>query len=215
MSGSYAFGTFRLDLERRVFTRDAQVLSLAPKTFNLLALLVRNPGRALSKRELSERPLARHVRRRGKPVLPNLPAPQGARRRRGTMDRDGPETRLSLHRGRPGGPRRGTFDTACRNGPPRRPYGAVAPRCHAGSPVGWGLRPCWSSWRMPPAHGERRPRRSRGRQRSRPPSRRIREWSMRPASRPTPARWRSPGMARPRTTSTSTSSWSDPESPCA
>ena len=52
MSGSYTFGTFRLDLARRVFTRDAQVLSLAPKTFDLLALLVRNPGRALSKREL-------------------------------------------------------------------------------------------------------------------------------------------------------------------
>jgi len=52
VSGSYAFGPFRLDLERRMFTRDAQVLSLAPKTFDLLALLVRNPGRALSKREL-------------------------------------------------------------------------------------------------------------------------------------------------------------------
>jgi len=48
----YEFGPFRLDLERRVFTRDDQVLPLAPKTFDLLLLLVQSPGRAFSKQQL-------------------------------------------------------------------------------------------------------------------------------------------------------------------
>ena len=51
-SGLYEFGPFRLDLERRVLTREHQVLPLAPKTFDLLVLLVQSPGRALSKLEL-------------------------------------------------------------------------------------------------------------------------------------------------------------------
>jgi Tol biopolymer transport system component/DNA-binding winged helix-turn-helix (wHTH) protein len=51
-SGLYEFGPFRLDLERRAFTRGQQVLPLAPKTFDLLVLLVQSSGRALSKREL-------------------------------------------------------------------------------------------------------------------------------------------------------------------
>ena len=38
--GLYEFGPFRLDLERRVFTREHQVVPLAPKTFDLLVLLV-------------------------------------------------------------------------------------------------------------------------------------------------------------------------------
>ena len=52
ISGLYEFGPFRLDLERRVFTREHQVLPLAPKTFDLLVLLVQSPGRAWSKQEL-------------------------------------------------------------------------------------------------------------------------------------------------------------------
>jgi Tol biopolymer transport system component/DNA-binding winged helix-turn-helix (wHTH) protein len=48
----YEFGQYRLDLERRVFTREHQVLPLAPKTFDLLVLLVQSPGRAFSKQEL-------------------------------------------------------------------------------------------------------------------------------------------------------------------
>ena len=51
-TGFYEFGRFRLDLERRVFTRDGQALPLAPKTFDLLVLLVQSPGRAFSKQEL-------------------------------------------------------------------------------------------------------------------------------------------------------------------
>lgn len=52
VSGLYEFGPFRLDLERRVFTREQQVVQLAPKTFDLLVLLVQNAGRALSKQEI-------------------------------------------------------------------------------------------------------------------------------------------------------------------
>jgi Tol biopolymer transport system component/DNA-binding winged helix-turn-helix (wHTH) protein len=50
--GLYEFGPFRLDLERRAFTREHQVVPLAPKTFDLLVLLVQSPGRAFSKQEL-------------------------------------------------------------------------------------------------------------------------------------------------------------------
>ena len=52
--GSYEFGPFRLDLERRVLTRDDQALPLAPKTFDLLVLLVKSAGRALSKQQLMQ-----------------------------------------------------------------------------------------------------------------------------------------------------------------
>jgi Tol biopolymer transport system component/DNA-binding winged helix-turn-helix (wHTH) protein len=48
----YEFGQYRLDLERRVCTREQQVLPLPPKTFDLLVLLVQSPGRAFSKQEL-------------------------------------------------------------------------------------------------------------------------------------------------------------------
>ena len=52
ITGLYEFGPFRLDLDRRVLTREHQVLSLPPKTFDLLVLLVQSPGRAFSKQEL-------------------------------------------------------------------------------------------------------------------------------------------------------------------
>lgn len=42
--GLYEFGPFRLDLERRLFRRQHQVVPLAPKTFDLLVLLVQSPG---------------------------------------------------------------------------------------------------------------------------------------------------------------------------
>jgi Tol biopolymer transport system component/DNA-binding winged helix-turn-helix (wHTH) protein len=48
----YDFGPYRLDLSRRVFTREGQVIPVAPKTFELLRLLVESAGRALSKQEL-------------------------------------------------------------------------------------------------------------------------------------------------------------------
>jgi dipeptidyl aminopeptidase/acylaminoacyl peptidase len=42
--GLYEVGSFRQDLEQRVFTRAGQVLPLAPKTFDLLVLLFQRPG---------------------------------------------------------------------------------------------------------------------------------------------------------------------------
>ena len=51
-SESYEFGPYRLDVNRRQLTREDQPVALAPKTLELLLLLVRNPGRALSKQDL-------------------------------------------------------------------------------------------------------------------------------------------------------------------
>ena len=51
-SGLYEFGPFRLDVDQRVFARSGQVLPLAPKTFDLLVLLLQRPGHAFSKQEL-------------------------------------------------------------------------------------------------------------------------------------------------------------------
>src|SRR5262249_25103869 len=48
----YKFGPYRLDADQRVLTREHQRVPLPPKTFDLLLLLVRSPGRAFSKREL-------------------------------------------------------------------------------------------------------------------------------------------------------------------
>src|SRR5918995_400866 len=52
LSDVYGFGPYRLDVDRRVVTREDQPVALAPKTFELLLLMVRSPGRAFSKQEL-------------------------------------------------------------------------------------------------------------------------------------------------------------------
>ena len=67
-SGVYEFGLFRLDLAGRVLTRDGHAVALAPKTFELLLLMVQGPGRAFSK-QVDESAVARHVRRRGQPFF--------------------------------------------------------------------------------------------------------------------------------------------------
>ncbi len=51
-SDLYEFGPYRLDPQRRVFTREDRVVPLAPKTFELLLLLLQGDGRAFSKQEL-------------------------------------------------------------------------------------------------------------------------------------------------------------------
>ena len=51
-SDLYDFGPYRLDVDRRALTREHQPVALAPKTFDLLLLMVRNPGRAFSRRDL-------------------------------------------------------------------------------------------------------------------------------------------------------------------
>ncbi|MEO8049422.1 MAG: winged helix-turn-helix domain-containing protein [Acidobacteriota bacterium] len=48
----YEFGTFRLDTARRLLTRDGEHLTMPPKTFDLLLLLVESRGRVFAKKEL-------------------------------------------------------------------------------------------------------------------------------------------------------------------
>ena len=49
---AYEFGPYRLDTARRLLTRDGQILTLPPKTFSLLLLLVEGQGRVFTKKEL-------------------------------------------------------------------------------------------------------------------------------------------------------------------
>jgi len=49
---SYEFGPFRLDAAERKFSRDGIAVSLAPKVFDTLLMLVENPGRLIEKDEL-------------------------------------------------------------------------------------------------------------------------------------------------------------------
>ena len=46
------FGSFTLDPAERLLLKDGRVVPLTPKAFDLLAVMVRNPGRLLSKDEL-------------------------------------------------------------------------------------------------------------------------------------------------------------------
>ncbi|WP_157899113.1 winged helix-turn-helix domain-containing protein [Luteitalea pratensis] len=48
----YEFGPYRLDVQRHVLLRADRIVPLAPKTFDLLLLLVQSEGRALSKHAL-------------------------------------------------------------------------------------------------------------------------------------------------------------------
>jgi Tol biopolymer transport system component/DNA-binding winged helix-turn-helix (wHTH) protein len=48
----YEFGPFRLDSAARLVFRNEDPVALAPKTFDLLALLAGNPGRAMSRTEI-------------------------------------------------------------------------------------------------------------------------------------------------------------------
>jgi len=49
---AYTFGAFRIDLSRRQLVRDNQPLTLSPKTFDALTLLVRHHDRVVGKDEL-------------------------------------------------------------------------------------------------------------------------------------------------------------------
>ena len=48
----YEFGPFCLDPVQRLLLRDGQAVVLQPKAFDILLLLVRNPGQLISKEEL-------------------------------------------------------------------------------------------------------------------------------------------------------------------
>jgi DNA-binding winged helix-turn-helix (wHTH) protein len=54
VSGLYTFGSYRLDGPSRVLTRSGTVVTLAPKTFDLLVLMAESGGRLLGKRELMD-----------------------------------------------------------------------------------------------------------------------------------------------------------------
>jgi pimeloyl-ACP methyl ester carboxylesterase/DNA-binding winged helix-turn-helix (wHTH) protein len=49
---AYLFGPYQLDLRERTLRREGKALSLAPKTFDLLCLLVEGAGQAMSKEKL-------------------------------------------------------------------------------------------------------------------------------------------------------------------
>jgi TolB-like protein/DNA-binding winged helix-turn-helix (wHTH) protein/Tfp pilus assembly protein PilF len=51
-SNLYAFGEFRLDPQSRVLTRGGTVVSLTPKAFDVLLLLIQNAGKVVTKDEL-------------------------------------------------------------------------------------------------------------------------------------------------------------------
>src|SRR6516162_1531913 len=51
-NGLYEFGPYRLDEAKRLLTRSGESIGLAPKTFDLLLLLVGGHGRVLTKTEL-------------------------------------------------------------------------------------------------------------------------------------------------------------------
>jgi DNA-binding winged helix-turn-helix (wHTH) protein len=48
----YEFGSFRLDAAQRLLMQNDRTLTLQPKTFDLLILLVESRGRVFTKREL-------------------------------------------------------------------------------------------------------------------------------------------------------------------
>src|SRR5690348_1395640 len=49
---TYAFGEYRLELASRSLSRSGSAIPLAPKTFDVLALLVQRAGTLVSKREI-------------------------------------------------------------------------------------------------------------------------------------------------------------------
>ena len=51
-NGLYEFGKYQLDTAKRRVARAGENITLAPKTFDLLLLLVQSEGRVLNKREL-------------------------------------------------------------------------------------------------------------------------------------------------------------------
>ena len=52
IGGVYEFGSFRLDSARRLLMQNDRTLTLPPKTFDLLILLVESRGRVFTKKEL-------------------------------------------------------------------------------------------------------------------------------------------------------------------
>ena len=51
----YEFGAFRLDTDERILLREGQLVSLTPKSYETLLVLVKNSGRIIDKEELLEK----------------------------------------------------------------------------------------------------------------------------------------------------------------
>ncbi len=51
----YEFGEFRLDIREKILMRGDQPVELTPKVFELLSIMVENPGRLLGKDELMDK----------------------------------------------------------------------------------------------------------------------------------------------------------------
>ena len=215
--GLYEFGPFRLDLERRLFTREHQVVPLAPKTFDLLVLLVQSPGRAFSKQELmnalwpdtfvEEANLSFQIS-----VLRKALGEDGAR---------WVET-VPKHGYRFGAEVRATMPSAEL---PAEPVSSAKNEPSSVMP-GRGTKKAWLAGATVTAAllvvvtfltVVREPRTSAVRTSPASPCRslRTRDTSGRRASRPTEAGSPFPGTARRWTTMTSTSNWPVPANPCA
>src|SRR3989442_14401710 len=54
-NGFYEFGPFCVDTKERLLLREGQVLTLTPKAFDTLLLLVENGGHVLTKEEMMSR----------------------------------------------------------------------------------------------------------------------------------------------------------------
>ena len=74
----YEFGDHRVDVDRRLVLSRGEPVALPPKTFDLLLLFVRNPGRAFSKRELMATLWPDTFVARGEPVVSDIDIAQGA-----------------------------------------------------------------------------------------------------------------------------------------
>jgi hypothetical protein len=59
-SSTYEFGPFRVDSCERAVRRDGKLLLLTPKVFDILLVLIQNPGRILTKDEMMQTPPSTH-----------------------------------------------------------------------------------------------------------------------------------------------------------
>src|SRR5262249_28504107 len=91
----YEFGNFRLDAVSRRLLRDGQIVSLTPKVFDLLLVLVESRGHVVSK-GVVESGLAGYLRGRGKSHPKHIRIEESVRRRRncGRIHCHSPTSRL-------------------------------------------------------------------------------------------------------------------------
>ena len=216
ITGLYEFGPFRLDLGRQGPHAPTPGVVVAAEDIRPACAPGAEPGACILETGADERTVARHLCRRGQPLLSNLRASQSARRGWGTVGGNGTEARLSVRCGGAGDHAvRRVVGRAGRQREERTVLGDAGARhqedvagrrdSHGGLARGRHI-----------SHG-RCASRARRRSGLRPPCRslRTRDTSGRRASRPTEAGSPFPGTARRWATTTSTSNWPVPANPCA